>query len=46
MPHYGILVAFNALGFWLEDSNFGGCGYRVHFILWTNPHLKGFWDTP
>lgn len=43
-PHYGIISKLNADGFWLTDSNFGGCGIRTHFIEWTNKSITGFWS--
>lgn len=43
LPHYAIITSLEATGFWVKDSNFGGPGIHTHFILWSNPHLKGFW---
>ncbi len=43
LPHYGIISKLNADGFWLTDSNFGGCGIRTHFIEWNNKYITGFW---
>lgn len=45
VPHYGIITEITADGFWLKDSNFGGCGLRTHFIEWTNHYITGFWGT-
>ena len=42
-PHFGKIVGLDHEGFWLDDTNWGGPGYRTHFMLWTNPHIKGFW---
>lgn len=43
LPHYGIISKMNADGFWLTDSNYGGCGIRNHYIEWTSRFIKGFW---
>lgn len=49
LNHYAIVTKLEAEGFWVKDSNFGGCGYRTHFIRWNDPNLVGFWgvvETP
>jgi hypothetical protein len=43
-PHYAIVSKLTETGFWVEDSNFGGCGMRTHFIQWNDPHLTGFYE--
>lgn len=42
-PHYGIITSFDTKGFWLTDSNYGGCGIRTHYIGWNDKHIRGFW---
>lgn len=41
--HYAIITKLEEKGFWVKDTNFGGPGYRTHFIEWNNPHITGFW---
>ena len=44
IQHYGKIVGFDAEGFWLEDTNWGGAGYRTHYMKWSNPDIAGFWS--
>lgn len=45
-PHYGIQVNSSDEGFWIKDSNWGGCGFKTHFIRWDNTHIRGYWPHP
>ena len=45
LPHYGIISSFDAGGFNLTDSNYGGCGIRTHYVTWDNKYIVGFWST-
>lgn len=42
--HYAEVTELEEKGFWVRDSNFGGCGFRTHFISWSDPSLVGFWS--
>lgn len=44
LDHYAIITKLQVDGFWVKDSNFGGAGYRTHFIEWNNPHIRGFYQ--
>ncbi len=43
-PHYAVITKLEETGFWVKDSNWGGPGYRTHFIQWDNKHIEGFWS--
>lgn len=43
-PHYAIITKLEETGFWVKDTNWGGPGYRTHFLRWDNKHIKGFWS--
>ncbi len=43
-PHYAIVTKLEETGFWVKDSNWGGPGYRTHFIPWGYKHIEGFWS--
>lgn len=45
LPHYGIISSFDANGFNLTDSNYGGPGIRTHYVTWDNKYIVGFWST-
>lgn len=44
LNHYAIITKLTEDGFWVKDTNFGGPGYRTHFIAWDNPHIRGFYN--
>lgn len=44
-PHYAIVSKLEGVGFWVKDSNFGGCGYRTHYIKLDDPALIGYWNS-
>jgi len=43
-PHYAIVTKLEETGFWVKDSNWGGPGYRTHFVPWGYKHIEGFWS--
>lgn len=44
LPHYAVVTKLEDKGFWVKDTNFGGPGYRTHFVEWSDTRLRGFFN--
>ena len=42
LEHVALIVDFDHIGFWVQETNYKPCKYSERFIRWDSSELRGF----